>query len=273
MDIQQFYTVLELTPEWEYSKQQLKKQFYKLSSRYHPDRFQKRDYTLEIKNKYIRIIEAYNYLKSLEKEDITSDLPHDHSALKFINKINMENKKTKAIPEDFNEVFLESISGEDTINLKLFFELGLSEQDIDVQFVLLHPNSQTIVDNKVYLNNDLKLKDYIKQRELEIQDSLPKNILSSEKLNSQFKKNREQGMSVVRYSEPDNDKFYMMGGIDNTYRVDDELFRKEYDLPKNPDTLFDIDKNMNCRDDKLDIDMFNKKLDELISERDNLVIL
>ena len=262
MNIPHCYSTLELAVDKEYTKQDLKKQFYKLSSRYHPDRFLDTEYTLTIKNKYINIIEAYNYLKSLEKDEITSNLPRDHTALKFINKINHKKTISKVIPENFNEQFLTRITSEDKTNLKLFFELGLSEQDIDAQFVLLHQ------DFSIVEANDLKLQEFIEKRELDIQSSIPKNILCRENLNKQFIQNKNRGMDVVKYGEPDNDKFYIINnGIDNMYKINDDIFLKEYDLPENPQSLYEIDKNPEYQDDTLNVETFNRRLDELIKER------
>jgi curved DNA-binding protein CbpA len=187
MNIKDYYSVLELDDSTIYSVIRLKKQFYKLSSRYHPDRFINNMYPDSIKEKYTSIVIAYNYLKSncfklLKNEDLATSTPKDHTALKFINKIDIydvdiDNKNVDN--SKFNEDFLKNISEEDNSNLKLFLELGLSEQDIDNQFSLLHPEPKTIKENGLYQESTLKLEKIFNQRQEEIVNYLPSNIINA----------------------------------------------------------------------------------------------
>lgn len=277
MNIKDYYSVLELDDTTIYSVISLKKQFYKLSSRYHPDRFINNMYPDSIKEKYTSIVIAYNYLKSncfktLKNEDLATSTPKDHNALKFINKIdiydkNIDNKNVDS--SKFNEEFLKNISEEDNSNLKLFLELGLSEQDIDNQFSLLHPEPKTIKENEIYQESTLKLKQIINQRQEDIVNYLPNKIIDEKDLNSEFIYNKTKYSTIIKYNKPDNEKYYLNNSkIDTFHLVDDEVFIKEYDLPDNPIKIIE-DKNIIDEEPvgKISIENFNISLEKLINSR------
>ena len=277
MNIKDYYSVLELDDSTIYSVIRLKKQFYKLSSRYHPDRFISSMYPDSVKDKYTSIVIAYNYLKSncfksLKNEDLATITPKDHNALKFINKINIYDKNIDNKDVDsskFNEEFLKNISEEDNSNLKLFLELGLSEQDIDNQFSLLHPEPKTIKENEIYHESTLKLKQIINQRQEDIANYLPNKIIDEKDLNSEFIYNKTKHSAIIKYNKPDNEKYYLNNSrIDTFHLVDDEVFIKEYDLPNNP-TEIRVDKDIIHEEliGKINVENFNISLKKLINSR------
>ena len=278
MNIKNYYSVLELDDTIIYSVHSLKKQFYKLSSRYHPDRFINNMYPDSIKEKYTSIVIAYNYLKSNYLKSINNDTlagtgstPKDHNALKFINKIGIYNKDIDNSIDNnkFNEEFLKNISEEDNSNLKLFLELGLSEQDIDNQFSLLHPEPKTIKENELYQESTVKLEKIVNQRQKDIINYLPNKIIDEKNLNSEFMYNKTKRNTIIKYNKPDNEKYYLNNSkIDNFHLVNDAVFIKEYDLPNNPTEII-RDKNIIEKEPigKISVKDFNVSLEELIKSR------
>ena len=279
MNIKDYYSVLELDDTTIYSIYSLKKQFYKLSSRYHPDRYVNELYPDSVKDKYKSIVIAYNYLKSncfksLKNDDLATITPKDHNALKFINKIDIydididiDNKNVDS--SKFNEDFLKNISEDDNSNLKLFLELGLSEQDIDNQFSLLHPEPKTIKENELYHKSTLKLEEIVNQRQENIVNYLPNNIITAKNLNSEFIYNKTKHSCIIKYNKPDNEKYYLNNSeIDNFHLVNDEVFIKEYDLPNNP-TEITLDKKIIEEEPigKISVENFNISLKKLINSR------
>jgi len=276
MNIKDYYSVLELDDTIIYSVHSLKKQFYKLSSRYHPDRFINNMYPDSIKEKYTSIVIAYNYLKSnylksMNNDTLATSTPKDHNALKFINNISICNKNIDNTIDNskFNEEFLKNISEEDNSNLKLFLELGLSEQDIDNQFSLLHPEPKTIKENELHKESIVKLEGIINQRQEDIVNYLPNKIIDEKNLNSEFMYNKTKRSTIIKYSKPDNEKYYLNNSkIDNFHLVNDAVFIKEYDLPNNPNEII-RDKNIIEEEPigKISVKDFNVSLEELIKSR------
>ena len=276
MNIKDYYRVLELDNTIIYSVHSLKKQFYKLSSRYHPDLFINNMYPDSIKEKYISIVIAYNYLKSNYLKSINNDTlagstPKDHNALKFINKIGIYNKDIDNSIDNnkFNEEFLKNISEEDNSNLKLFLELGLSEQDIDNQFSLLHPEPKNIKENELFQESVLKLEEIVNQRKKDIVFYLPKKIIDEKNLNSEFTYNKTKHSIIIKYNKPDNEKYYLNNSIINNFHlVDDEVFIKEYDLPNNPNEIILDKKTVQEKPlGKINVEDFNISLEKLKDSR------
>ena len=265
--------ILELDINTKYQPHEIKKQFYKLSNKYHPDRFSNTFYPKEIKERYQNIIIAYKNICYNDKQNTNNKIPLDHNGLRFINKIDKKSTIVKELPNDFNSRFFDLINREDRENIKLYFDLGMTDSDIENQFNLLYPDQEIKNNNEIYNKNLKILKDIIKDRENDFNKLKPKKILNNENFNIQFTQNKNTNkLDLIKYEKPQNEKFYLHEiGLDNLYKINNTKFDLENKLPDNPNKLFLIDDSITVgKDIKLTKKEFDVKLNQLINERNKI---
>jgi len=261
------YKILELDDKTEYPFETIKKQFYKLSIRYHPDKF-KDNYSLNIQEKYKSIINAYNEIK-YNFVNKSKKISNNHEGLKFLSKkkIKLDLDLSMLIKEKgLNKIFLENIDDEDKNNIKLYLDLNLSEYDIENQFKLLHPDKKDIDEIKLHKDTKIKIDDIKKQREISLNDLMPKKIVDNSNFNSQFLINKAKYKKIIKYNKPDNNKFYHLSGKLKTHF---DIKSEEVDSFINPKVI--INKKIKLEElEKLTEKEFSLNLKKLIKLRDEI---
>ena len=217
----------------------IKKKFYQLSLKYHPDKIQSDDCLED----YQKIITAYNILRNDKyRKNYHQQYPLDHYHLK--TKLNYENSSkeceqilTKEFNRNsFNKEFLSRISDQDKNNIDLFISMNMTPSDIDDQFKYLHPESKfdsNYVENKksydAFQQQILKLEE---KRRLELNDLHPTKILKNYNpwdFNNQFNVNKNKLYHIIKYEEP-----VEYNNFTSRFLLDDVKFTREYELPINP---------------------------------------
>ncbi len=126
------YQVLGFKPGSEIPLSVIKKRFYQLSIKHHPDKIGK-DNLSHQKKKYQEIIIAYNILRDEKlRKDYHQQYPANHYQLKHLPR-KMEyklSKKLYKVPENFNLEFLKSISKRDQDNIDMYINLGFNQSDM-----------------------------------------------------------------------------------------------------------------------------------------------
>lgn len=215
----------------------IKKKFYQLSLRYHPDKIQSDDSL----DKYQQIITAYNILRNDKyRKNYHQQYPLDHYHLKtklsYQQSKNETKYKNQFDSKEFNQDFLKNISDQDKNNIDLFIAMNMTPSDIDDQFRYLHP--ETKFENN-YIENKRSYDDFQQQieiledkRRLELNDLHPTKILTKYDpwdFNNQFNVNKNKLYHIIKYEEP-----VEYNNFTSRFLLDDVKFTREYELPNNP---------------------------------------
>lgn len=108
MDIQKAFEILEIN-SMDISLEKLKKKYHKLALKYHPD---KNGNTIESKEKFQKINDAYFYLKSEIENDVTTSKSYDET--NTFNAFNAFNAFNSFSYANILNMFMENIFKEDT---------------------------------------------------------------------------------------------------------------------------------------------------------------
>lgn len=253
----------------------IKKKFYQLSLKYHPDKIESDDLIED----YEKIIMAYNILRNDKlRKNYHQQYPLDHYHLK--TKLNYENssKKCEQVStkefnrKSFNREFLSQISDQDKNNIDLFVSMNMTPSDIDDQFKYLHPESKfdnNYVENKKsYDVFQQQLEKLEEKRRNDLDNTHPVKILDqfdSKEFNNQFNVNKNKHYHIIKYVKPVEYNSY-----ENGFLIDDEKFTKEYELPVNPNEYIDSDKYINNYIiEPISTQEFMDQLEMLKKNRDN----
>lgn len=253
----------------------IKKKFYQLSLKYHPDKIESDDLIED----YEKIIMAYNILRNDKlRKNYHQQYPLDHYHLK--TKLNYENssKKCEQVStkefnrKSFNREFLSQISDQDKNNIDLFVSMNMTPSDIDDQFKYLHPESKfdnNYVENKKsYDVFQQQLEKLEEKRRNDLDNTHPVKILDqfdSKEFNNQFNVNKNKQYHIIKYVKPVEYNSY-----ENGFLIDDEKFTKEYELPVNPNEYIDSDKYINNYIiEPISTQEFMDQLEMLKKNRDN----
>lgn len=244
------YTILGLKNDPEIPLSIIKKKFYQLSLKYHPDKIESDD----LMEDYQKIITAYNILRNDKlRKNYHQQYPLDHYHLK--TKINYEKSQQKIAgkhnnifnSESFNRDFLNQISDQDRNNIDLFVAMNMTPSDIDDQFRYLHPESKfdsNYVENKKsYDNFQQQIDNLEEKRRLELNEIHPVKILNNydpKEFNNQFNVNKNKHYQIIKYEQP-----VEYNSLHNGFFINDKQFIKEYELPENPQQYSDSDKYVN----------------------------
>jgi curved DNA-binding protein CbpA len=229
----------------------IKKKFYQLSLKYHPDKIESDD-SLE---EYQQIITAYNILRNDKyRKNYHQQYPLDHYHLKTKlsyqqskNETKNKNYQNQFDPNIFNQEFLKNLSDQDKNNIDLFIAMNMTPSDIDDQFRYLHP--ETKFENN-YIENKKSYDDFQQQivtleekRRLELNDLHPVKILDQfnpKEFNNQFNVNKNKHYQIIKYEKP-----VEYNSFEKSFLINDEQFTQEYELPNNPQEYTDSKKNRN----------------------------
>uniref|UniRef100_A0A6C0LZA5 J domain-containing protein n=1 Tax=viral metagenome TaxID=1070528 RepID=A0A6C0LZA5_9ZZZZ len=253
----------------------IKKKFYQLSLKYHPDKIESDDLIED----YEKIITAYNILRNDKlRKNYHQQYPLDHYHLK--TKLNYENssKKCEQVStkefnrKSFNREFLSQISDQDKNNIDLFVSMNMTPSDIDDQFKYLHPESKFdsnyIENKKSYDVFQQQLEKLEEKRRNDLDNTHPVKILDqfdSKEFNNQFNVNKNKHYHIIKYVKPVEYNSY-----ENGFLIDDEKFTKEYELPVNPNEYIDSDKYINNYIiEPISTQEFMDQLEMLKKNRDN----
>ena len=265
------YDILGLEKDPEIPINIIKKQFYKLSLQFHPDRLSKKSSENDIN--YQNMIIAYNILSDSKKRlEYHKHFPSDHYQLSHSSKaLYKVNKKTnkKINLKKFNLDFLKKIKQQDAENLQLFVDLSLNPNDIENQFKILHPETKFETNYKQsklsYDNFKLEIENLIETRNKElIKPTKLFKTFDNTIFNNYFCNNKRKSQ-IIKYETPEPSDI-----IKNNYIVNSEKFRLEYELPSNPDNKYNLKEidHQITKTEKISLDEFDKKLKDYINNRD-----
>jgi hypothetical protein len=173
MDIQKAFEILEIN-SMDISLEKLKKKYHKLALKYHPD---KNGNTIESKEKFQKINDAYFYVKSEIENDANTNVSHDTSSSNTFNAFNsysyanilnmfMENifKEDASSSSSIDKTMLNNIihiilNGCTQLSLKLFETMD-KERSIEIYTFL------SKYKNILYISQDIinTIRDIIKEK-------------------------------------------------------------------------------------------------------------
>jgi curved DNA-binding protein CbpA len=260
----------------------IKKRFYQLSIKYHPDKINtlsdgssRATHTQEIP-KYQEIIIAYNILRDEKlRKDYHQQYPANHYQLKHLpRKMKYKlSKKKYRVPENFNLEFLQSISKRDQDNIDMYINLGFNQSDIDDQFRVLHPetkfDSNYTCHMQEYSDFQKEINKLVEKRRL--QDNVIQPVKIIDKYNAdifhqQFLINKRNSQ-IIKYREP-----LPFNKLFNQYMYNDPEFSQEYVLPDNPSMIseetFSLVKDYNQAPSQ---SVLEHKLQELLKSREEML--
>lgn len=233
------YTILGLKCDPEIPLSIIKKKFYQLSLKYHPDKIESDD----MMEDYEKIIKAYNILRNDKlRNNYHQQYPLDHYHLKTklayekISEKPCKKSKEEFNHESFNREFLNQISDQDKNNIDLFVAMNMTPSDIDDQFRYLHPESKfdsNYVENKKSYDNFLQqIHNLEEKRRMDLNDMNTIKILDQfdpKEFNNQFNINKNKNYQIIKYEKP-----VEYNNFDNIFLFNDNKFNEEYEMPPNP---------------------------------------